>query len=50
VDPHASTAGQVLLNRFVRDSHYARHLKKVRAEYARRRDPVLALARVRGAA
>jgi DNA-binding transcriptional MocR family regulator len=27
VDPHASTPGQVLLDRFVRDGHYARHVK-----------------------
>ena len=38
VDLHSSTVGQFLLDRFVRDGHYARHVKEVRAEYARRRD------------
>lgn len=38
VDLHSSTAGQYLLERFLRDGHYARHVKAVRPEYARRRD------------
>jgi len=38
VDLHSSTVGQFLLDRFVRDGHYARHVKEVRAEYARRCD------------
>ena len=38
VDLHSSTAGQFLLERFIRDGHYGRHLQRVRGEYARRRD------------
>jgi DNA-binding transcriptional MocR family regulator len=38
VDLHSSTVGQFLLDRFVRDGHYARHVKAVRTEYALRRD------------
>jgi DNA-binding transcriptional MocR family regulator len=38
VDLHSSTVGQFLLDRFVRDGHYARHVKRVRAEYTHRRD------------
>ncbi len=38
VDLHSSTAGQYLLERFLRDGHYTRHVKAVRAEYTRRRD------------
>jgi DNA-binding transcriptional MocR family regulator len=38
MDLHSSTAGQYLLERFIRDGHYARHLKTVRTEYRRRRD------------
>jgi DNA-binding transcriptional MocR family regulator len=38
VDLHSSTAGQFLLERFLRDGHYARHVKAVRIEYAKRRD------------
>ncbi len=38
VDLHSSTAGQFLLERFIRDGHYARHVQRVRREYARRRD------------
>ena len=38
VDLHSSTAGQYLFERFLRDGHHARHVKAVRAEYARRRD------------
>ncbi len=37
-DLHSSTAGQFLLDRFLRDGHYATQVKKVRVEYARRRD------------
>jgi DNA-binding transcriptional MocR family regulator len=38
VDLHSSTVGQFILDRFVSDGHYVRHLKAVRAEYSRRRD------------
>ncbi len=38
VDLHSSTAGQFLLERFLSEGHYARHVATVRAEYARRRD------------
>ena len=38
MDLHSSTAGQHLIERLIRDGHYARHLKTVRAEYRHRRD------------
>ncbi len=38
MDLHSSTAGQYLLERFLRDGHHARHVKAVRVEYTRRRD------------
>jgi len=38
IDLHSSTTGQFLLDRFIREGHYARHVKKVRAGYRERRD------------
>ena len=38
MDLHSSTAGQFLLERFIRDGHYARHVKTVRGHYQRRRE------------
>ncbi|MFI5167005.1 MAG: PLP-dependent aminotransferase family protein [Thermoanaerobaculales bacterium] len=38
MDLHSSTSGQFLLERFIRDGHYARHVKMVRGHYQRRRD------------
>ena len=38
MDLHSTTFGQLLLDRFVRRGHHARHLETVRAEYRRRRD------------
>jgi DNA-binding transcriptional MocR family regulator len=37
-DLHSSTAGQLVLDRFVRAGHYASHVDMVRGEYTRRRD------------
>jgi DNA-binding transcriptional MocR family regulator len=37
-DLHSSTAGQFVLDRFVRAGHYARHIAGLRPEYTRRRD------------
>lgn len=41
VDLHSSTLGQRLVDRFLRDGDYARHVAASRAEYARRRDAML---------
>jgi DNA-binding transcriptional MocR family regulator len=37
-DLHSSTAGQFVLDRFVRAGHYARHVASLRSAYAERRD------------
>jgi DNA-binding transcriptional MocR family regulator len=37
-DLHSSTAGQFVLDRFVRAGHYTEHVGMLRGEYARRRD------------
>jgi DNA-binding transcriptional MocR family regulator len=37
VDLHSSTAGQWLVHRFLRDGHYERHVRTIRAAYVERR-------------
>jgi DNA-binding transcriptional MocR family regulator len=41
-DLHASSFGQYLLERFVREGHFTAHLERVRKEYRRRRDSMAA--------
>jgi len=38
MDLHSCTVGQFVLERFIREGHYARHLKTVRGHYKHRRD------------
>ena len=38
VDLHSTTLGQMLVERFIREGLYQRHVRAVRAEYTRRRD------------
>ena len=41
-DLHANSFGQYLLERFVREGHFASHLERSRTEYRRRRDAMAA--------
>lgn len=38
VDLHSSTPGQWILERFIREGHFARHVARMRGEYGTRRD------------
>lgn len=41
IDLHSSTLGQRLIESFLLEGHFARHVGRLRAEYARRRDALL---------